>query len=98
MGSTTVFSTQMLEFKGGRLIHDIDGGREVTIGPEPIVIGRDPACGLVIAESGVSSMHAELMATPTGVRLRDLGSKNGTWVGDLRISEAYLTTSTSFFV
>ncbi len=98
MGSTTVFSTQMLEFKGGRLIHDIDGGREVTIGPEPIVIGRDPACGLVIAESGVSSMHAELMATPTGVRLRDLGSKNGTWVGDLRISEAYLTTSTSFFL
>jgi DNA-binding NtrC family response regulator len=96
--ATTVFSTQMLEFKGGRLIWDVDGGREVTIGPEPMVIGRDPACGLVVNESGVSSMHAELTATPTGVRLRDLGSKNGTWVRDLRIAEAYLTTSTTFWL
>jgi DNA-binding NtrC family response regulator len=96
--ATTVFSTHMLEFKGGRLFHDVDGGREVTIGPEPIVIGRDPACGFVVPESGVSSMHAELIATPSGVRLRDLGSKNGTWVGDLRVSEAYLTTSTTFWV
>lgn len=96
--ATTIFSTQMLEFKGGRLLHDVDGGREVTVGPEPLLIGRDPACGLVIAESGVSAMHAELTATPKGVRLRDLGSKNGTWVGDLRISEAYLTKSTQFWV
>src|SRR5688500_14111713 len=96
--ATTVFSTSMLEFKGGRLLHDIDGGREITIGPEPTVIGRDPACGMVIGESGVSSMHAELTATPVGVRLRDLGSKNGTWVGDLRISEAYLTHSTTFWI
>ena len=96
--ATTVFSTQRLEFRGGRLLHDIDGGKEVAIGPEPIVIGRDPACGLVIQESGVSSMHAELMATPSGVRLRDLGSKNGTWVGDLKISEAFLTQPTTFWV
>ena len=96
--ATTIFSTQMLEFRGGRLLHDVDGGREVTVGPEPLVIGRDPACGLVIGESGVSSMHAELTATPNGVRLRDLGSKNGTWVGDLRISEAYLTKSTMFWI
>jgi DNA-binding NtrC family response regulator len=96
--ATTVFSTQMLEFKGGRLIHDIEGGKEVTIGPEPMVIGRDPACGLVVKESGVSSMHAELTATPVGVRLRDLGSKNGTWVGDLRIAEAYLTQTITFWI
>jgi DNA-binding NtrC family response regulator len=96
--ATTVLSTQMLEFKGGRLFQDVDGGREVSIGPEPIVIGRDPACGFVVPESGVSSVHAELVATPNGVRLRDLGSKNGTWVGDLRVAEAYLTTSTTFWV
>ncbi len=96
--ATTVFSTQMLEFKGGRLLHDVDGGKEIVIGPEPLIVGRDPACQLVVTDSGVSSMHAELMATPRGVRLRDLGSKNGTWVGDLRISEAYLTQSTSFWI
>ncbi|MBX3222120.1 MAG: sigma 54-dependent Fis family transcriptional regulator [Labilithrix sp.] len=96
--ATTIFSTQMLEFRGGRLFHDVDGGREVTVGPEPLVIGRDPACGLVVDESGVSAMHAELTATASGVRLRDLGSKNGTWVGDLRVSEALLTKSTAFWV
>jgi DNA-binding NtrC family response regulator len=97
--ATTVFSTHALEFKGGRLVYERDGEtREVTIGPEPVVVGRDPACQLVVDETGVSSMHAELVATPRGVRLRDLGSKNGTWVSDLRIVESYLTASASFWV
>jgi DNA-binding NtrC family response regulator len=96
--ATTVFSTQALEFRGGRLVHEGDEKRSVLIGPEPVVIGRDPACQLVVGDTGVSSMHAELIATPRGVRLRDLGSKNGTWVADLRITEAYLTATTSFWV
>ena len=97
--ATTVFSTQMLEFKGGRLIAEgADESTGLIIGPEPSVLGRDPACQLVIDETGISSMHAELVATPRGVRLRDLGSKNGTWVGDLRITEAFLTASTSFWI
>jgi DNA-binding NtrC family response regulator len=97
--ATTVFTTQMLEFKGGRLV--FEGGddvREVVVGPEPVVVGRDPACQLVVDQTGVSAMHAELMATPRGVRLRDLGSKNGTWVADLRISEAFLTAPTTFWL
>ena len=49
--ATTVFSTQMLEFKGGRLSCEVG---EITIGPEPLVIGRDPACTLVGNESGIS--------------------------------------------
>ena len=97
--ATTVFSSQMLEFRGGRLIAEgRDDAKEIVIGPEPSIVGRDPACQLVIDESGISAMHAELVATARGVRLRDLGSKNGTWVGDLRISEAYLTATTTFFV
>ena len=97
--ATTVFSTQMLEFRGGRLIAEgREDAKEVVIGPEPVVVGRDPACQLVVDETGISSMHAELIATPRGVRLRDLGSKNGTWVGDLRIVEVYLTATTSFWL
>jgi DNA-binding NtrC family response regulator len=97
--ATTVFSSHAIEFKGGTLVHEGEGGRRsIAIGPEPVVIGRDPACHLVITDTGVSSMHAELVATPRGVRLRDLGSKNGTWVGDLRMVEAYLTQSTSFWI
>ena len=93
--ATTVFSTRMLEFRGGTLTY---GEKSVTIGPEPVVVGRDPACGLVVNETGVSSMHAELVATPFGVRLRDLGSKNGTYVGDLKIVEVQLNHSTTFAV
>ncbi len=97
--STTVFSSQMLEFRGGRLrIEGGDADTSVVIGPEPTIVGRDPACQLVVDETGISAMHAELVATARGVRLRDLGSKNGTWVGDLRISEAFLTATTTFFV
>ena len=93
--ATTVFSTRMLEFRGGTLSH---GETAITIGPEPVVVGRDPSCGLVVNETGVSAMHAELVATPFGVRLRDLGSKNGTWVGDLKIIEVQLDRSTTFAV
>ncbi len=96
--ATTVFSTRTLEFKGGRIVYEGDETRSVVVGPEPVVIGRDPACQLVVQDTGVSSMHAELVATPRGVRLRDLGSKNGTWVGDLEIREVYLTGSTSFWI
>jgi DNA-binding NtrC family response regulator len=95
--ATTVFSSQMLELRGGLLrIEDGEGG--VVIGPEPTIVGRDPACQLVVNETGISAMHAELVATARGVRLRDLGSKNGTWVGDLRISEAFLTGTTTFSI
>jgi len=97
--ATTVFSSQVLEFRGGRLhVEGSEGDGSIVVGPEPTIVGRDPACQLVVDESGVSAMHAELVATARGVRLRDLGSKNGTWVGDLRISEAFLGATTTFFV
>jgi DNA-binding NtrC family response regulator len=98
---TTVYSTDQLEWKGGRLIYEGDGsspGAEIAVGPEPVIVGRDPKCHLVVGETGVSAMHAELVATPRGVRLRDLGSKNGTWIGDLALSDVTLSGPTSFWV
>ena len=96
--ATTVFSTLQLELKGGRVTCESEGDKEVTIGAEPVIVGRDGACQLVIGASGVSAMHAELVATPRGVRLRDLGSKNGTWAFDMRIQEAYLTAAATFWI
>ena len=91
--ATTVFSSQMLEFRGGLLrVEDGDGdaGEGVVIGPEPTIVGRDPSCQLVVNETGISAMHAELVATARGVRLRDLGSKNGTLVDGVRVFHAEL--------
>jgi hypothetical protein len=42
------------------------------------VVGRDPGCGVAIADDRVSRRHAVLAPGPAGWSVRDLGSKNGT--------------------
>jgi DNA-binding NtrC family response regulator len=71
--------------KGRALARD-----DVPVGSEPVVIGRDPACALVVRDARVSALHAELCASPLGLRVRDLGSRNGTYVNGVRIERAYL--------
>jgi adenylate cyclase len=53
-----------------------------------LVVGRADDCDLPLADSTVSRRHAELDLTPSGVRLRDLGSSNGTFLDGQRVSEA----------
>jgi adenylate cyclase len=60
---------------------------EVTPGRK-LVVGRADDCDLPLADSTVSRRHAELDLTPSGVRLRDLGSSNGTFLDGQRVSEA----------
>lgn len=43
-----------------------------------MIIGREPACDIVVADRQVSRRHARITFTPDGVHLEDLGSKNGT--------------------
>jgi DNA-binding NtrC family response regulator len=52
----------------------------------------------VLQDPKISSIHGEFVATERGVRVRDLGSRNGTWVGEVRIIEAYLAEKTSIWV
>jgi ABC-type multidrug transport system ATPase subunit len=59
-------------------------------GPAALGIGRDPASAIPIAEPMVSWHHAVLEATPSGYRLRDLGSSNGTFVNGMRVRSAVL--------
>jgi DNA-binding winged helix-turn-helix (wHTH) protein len=46
------------------------------------VIGRDPASIVCLDSTAVSRRHACIVIDDSGVRLRDLGSKNGTKIGD----------------
>jgi DNA-binding NtrC family response regulator len=62
----------------------------LNVGTEPCIIGRRPGCHLVLADKKVSATHCEVVATERGVRLRDLGSTNGTYLGDFRVVEALL--------
>ncbi len=43
-----------------------------------LMIGRDESCDIHIPDRQISRYHARLMATPDGILLEDLGSKNGT--------------------
>jgi len=47
---------------------------------ESLLIGRDPACGLVLEDTRVSKRHAQLSWNGHGWTLEDLDSKNGTTV------------------
>jgi diguanylate cyclase (GGDEF)-like protein len=58
--------------------------------PDGIVIGRDPEAHLRVMEEGVSRRHAQLRLDSGRVRLVDLGSTNGTWVGGIRVSSHLL--------
>src|SRR5262249_3007741 len=51
-------------------------------------IGRSYECDLVVLAGSVSRDHAELRCTDTGWIVRDLGSRNGTFVDGVRIRHA----------
>jgi pSer/pThr/pTyr-binding forkhead associated (FHA) protein len=65
-------------------------GEELTASGERIVIGRDPSAAQILIraddERHVSGLHVEIRFTPDGrAVVRDLGSRNGTWLNDRRL-------------
>ncbi|MFO0553242.1 MAG: sigma 54-interacting transcriptional regulator [Polyangiaceae bacterium] len=86
-------STLQWFVRGGTL--SAPGREPVRVNVEPVLIGRDPSCKLAVDDPEVSSIHCEVRADREGVLVRDLGSKNGTYVGSVRIREAVLVTSTT---
>jgi transcriptional regulator with GAF, ATPase, and Fis domain len=55
---------------------------------ERCAIGSHPSNDLVIEDSTVSRFHCELAIANTAVRVRDLGSRNGSLLGAVQISDA----------
>ena len=54
------------------------------------VIGRNPECDISIPTDEVSRRHAELRPSQDGVMVEDLGSANGTFVNDRRVTRELL--------
>jgi DNA-binding NtrC family response regulator len=88
---STVATTRSVELRGGTIQLEAEPSRRLVIGREPILVGRAMSCHLAVNDARVSAMHLELVATPDGVRVRDLGSKNGTWIDSVRVTDAHLT-------
>jgi len=55
-----------------------------------ILIGRDAASTIVIADGRVSRSHCSIQMQKGVCWLRDLGSSNGTWVNGANVAEARL--------
>ena len=66
-----------------------------ALGARPVLIGAHASCDVVLTDAQVSRKHAELTALPDGVRVRDLGSTNGTWWQGARITEVVVTTGST---
>ena len=61
--------------------------RTIVLSEGDNVIGRDESAAIRVDSFTVSRRHARIQVTSEGARLEDLGSKNGTYVGDQRIDE-----------
>ncbi|HRD65262.1 MAG TPA: sigma 54-interacting transcriptional regulator [Candidatus Competibacter sp.] len=73
-----------------RVISGPDTGQEASLGLPSVRIGTASDNDLVLTDRAVSRRHAEILMTPDGLLLRDLGSTNGTFINDVRITEAYV--------
>lgn len=67
---------------GGPLV-----GSLIPLGQAPVTIGRSPASTLVLEDEYASSRHARLVPGDGGWWIEDLGSRNGTFVDDERLTE-----------
>lgn len=61
-------------------------------------IGAGPGNDLVLHDRTVSSVHLEIQVSENGFRVRDLGSTNGTWIGNLRIFDAFIDDGTTLIL
>ena len=56
----------------------------------PVYIGQSAGCSIRLADAAVSRRHASVDLVGAALRLRDLGSTNGTFVKGVRIGDATL--------
>jgi pSer/pThr/pTyr-binding forkhead associated (FHA) protein len=73
---------------GGRLVSLVDG-KEYAIPTRGIKIGREAGADVVVAQSDVSRIHAEIVPVSSGYELRDR-STNGMLINGARAEKAQL--------
>ena len=82
--------------RGGTLV--APDQREVVVGLDAVTVGRAGSATLTLADPEVSALHCELVGSPKGVVVRDLGSTNGTFIESIGVRECVLTAACSLRV
>jgi two-component system, cell cycle response regulator len=72
------------------VIYGQDLGRKYNLESPTLVFGRSSKCDVQIDQESVSRAHSKIMNQGKTIRIRDLGSTNGTYVNDEQIEERTL--------
>lgn len=78
-----------------RIIGGPHSGRTIALSGKQFLIGRDAGCDLKLDCEYASRHHCLLLIDDLTIRLRDLGSKNGTYVNGRRASSKEETLAPS---
>jgi two-component system, NtrC family, response regulator GlrR len=89
-----------LSLRGARLVvvRGPDKGRALKLGGDEITIGTAESSTFALRDPTVSRQHLALRLGPDAVRVRDLESTNGTFVGGFRVRDAFLQPGDTFEV
>lgn len=68
-----------------KVVNGAQAGREIVIPVPEFVIGRDEDCQLRPRSDAISRKHCVIVVAENQVIVRDLGSKNGTYINGERI-------------
>jgi len=66
-------------------VHTATDTREIALDRDTIAIGRSATSDLVLDDQKVSRNHAVIERRGSSFVVRDLGSRNGTWLGEKRV-------------
>ena len=80
-----------------RVVAGPDAGKAFLVRPDdpsPALVGKGPACTVLLTDPEVSRRHASLEAEGAALRIVDLGSTNGTFVNGQPVRRVTLADGT----
>jgi len=71
-----------------------DRGAHAVSSDDELTIGTAQGCNLLVTDTAVSRHHCAIRVTARGLEVRDLGSTNGTFIGDHEVVRGYIRSGT----
>lgn len=76
------------------VIEGPDLGLAFPLSGRTILVGKSRDCDVVLTDRAVSKVHLEVTLEGSSVRLKDLGSTNGTFIGKTKVIESLVPAGT----